>query len=144
MEIFGQLVREYVASLPFSIDFQDIDRELRSLATEYGPPTGSAFLAFLAGESVGCSAIRALAPGVAEMKRMYVRPQARGLGLGSRLAKEAVEEARALGYERIRLDTVSEMVAAAHVYSSLGFTEIERYRENPLGSARYYELRLTS
>ncbi len=141
---FAELVREYVASLPFSLDFQDVERELAAPADEYGPPGGTALLGFLDGLPVGCAGLRPLAPPqVAELKRMYVRPEARRRGLGRELAAAAIASARRLGYSRVRLDTLAEMKEAAQVYRSLGFVEIPPYRHNPLATARFYELELS-
>lgn len=140
---FGALVREYVATLPFVLDFQDLDAELASVEREYGPPAGAGLLAEVDGEAVGCVGIRPLQPpAVAELKRMYLRPQARGRGLGRALAEAALSTAAALGYEIVRLDTIAEMVEAAAVYRSLGFVEIGPYRHNPLPTARFYEVAL--
>lgn len=142
---FGLLVREYLSSLPFRLDFQDVDGELAALETHYGPPGGVALLALSADATspLGAVGLRCFAPGVAELKRMYVRPEARGRGVGSLLARHALAAARALGYEAVRLDTVAEMTAAIAIYRSLGFEEIPPYRENPLPGARFFELRLT-
>lgn len=140
---FASLVREYVASLPFALDFQDLEHELGALQEEYGPPGGCALLAVLGTEVVGCVALRAFARAeIAELKRMYLRPSARGRGLGLALGRAALVAARRLGYEEVRLDTVAEMVEAARVYGELGFLEIEAYRYNPLPTARFYGVRL--
>ncbi len=145
---FGVLVREYVASLSFPLDFQDFEGELRDLSQIFGPPSGAAFLAiddqppFPAPTPVGCSGVRRFDDGVAELKRMYVQPAARGRGHGQALCVAAIDAARELGYSSIRLDTVAELTAAAGIYTSLGFVLIPPYRENPFESARYYELRL--
>jgi GNAT superfamily N-acetyltransferase len=139
-EVFTTITHEYLASLPFDLSFQNLEHELADPAREYGPPGGAAFIAHLDDEAVGCVAVREFEPGIAELKRMYVRPAARGHGLGAALAAAAVAEARAIGYQSIRLDTVAAMTVAARIYRSLGFREIERYRENPLETARFYEL----
>lgn len=140
---FGELVREYVASLPFVLDFQDVENEFGRLRDEYGPPSGCALLATLEGAPAGCVGIRSTdTAAIAELKRMYVRPPARSRGLGLALGKAALEVARELGYERLRLDTVAEMVEATGIYESLGFFEIEPYRFNPLPTARFYEATL--
>jgi GNAT superfamily N-acetyltransferase len=142
-EQLGSLVREYVESLPFVLDFQDIEHELAHLDTEYGPPDGCAWLAEIESVPVGCVALRPLEPPlVAELKRMYVRPAGRHQGAGRALAVAALDRARDLGYERVRLDTVAELVEAARLYEALGFFEIEAYRHNPLPTARFYEVRL--
>ena len=137
---FGTLVREYLAALRFELDFQDVDAELADLAAAYGPPGGRALLAEEDGRVLGCVALRRFEPGVAELKRMYVRPVARGRGLGRRLGEAALEAAAELGYERVRLDTVAEMVGARRIYEALGFAEIAPYRHNPLAGARFYEV----
>lgn len=144
IESFKALVEEYVSSLPFSLDFQDVERELGELSEEYGPPHGAAFLALDAKVPVGCVGLRRFGEtGLdAELKRMYVRPHARGRGYGAALCGAAIRAASELGYERIVLDTVAEMTSAAAVYKKAGFSEISPYRENPLASARFYELRL--
>lgn len=138
------LMREYVDWLPFDVsDFQDIERELSEVATEYGPPKGIAVLAALGDELAGVAGVRHFSPRVAELKRMWVRPTARGRGVGRWLADRAVAEARAKGYRSVRLDTVSDVMAEANqLYESLGFTDVAPYRANPLPAARFMELDL--
>lgn len=139
-----RLIRAYLAELPFDIDFQDLDRELAELPSEYGPPLGAALLVETAdGERVGVVGIRRFAEGSAELKRMYLARSARGSGVGRTLAGEGVAIARALGYQRLLLDTVDSMAPAIATYQSLGFLEIEAYRHNPLQRARYFALDLT-
>ena len=138
---FETLVREYVASLPFTLEFQDVEQELAALFEHYGPPGGAALLGFLGQVAQGCAGVRALEPPeVAELKRMYVRPAARGRGLGRALARACLEAARQLGYDKVRLDTVEEMEEAGALYRSVGFVEIGAYRHNPLPTARYFEI----
>ncbi|MHB8244237.1 MAG: GNAT family N-acetyltransferase [Acidimicrobiales bacterium] len=145
---FDALVREYVASLPFTLDFQDVDQELADLARQYGPPSGAAFLAIEQGRPVGCVGLRRIEDNggspVAELKRMFVQPAARHKGYGVLLCAAAIKTAGELGYDRIRLDTVEEMTAAASIYRRAGFLPISPYRDNPLETARYYELELGS
>ncbi len=140
---FESLVREYMDSLSFSLDFQDTDRELASLAHEYGPPSGAALLAVEGDRALGCVGVRRLEDEVAELKRMYVLHEARGRGIGRRLCDAALEVARRLGYASIRLDTVAEMAAAVRVYEAASFHAIPPYRENPLPTARFYERALS-
>ena len=138
-----RLIRAYLTELPFEIDFQDLERELAELPTEYGLPSGAALLVEApSGERVGVVGIRRFAEGDAELKRMYLAPTARGAGVGHSLAGVAVEAARRLGYQRLLLDTVDTMAPAIAAYESLGFVEIEAYRHNPLDGARYFALDL--
>jgi GNAT superfamily N-acetyltransferase len=132
------LVREYAASLPFALDFQDFDRELNELPGDYAPPKGALLLA----RGAGCVALRPIDGTTCEMKRLYVRPSARGTGLGRRLAEAAITEARTLGYKRMRLDTVPGMDSAQSLYERLGFEDIAPYRSNPIAGARFLELQL--
>ena len=138
------LMREYVDWLPFDVSkFQDVERELADVSSEYGPPNGLAVLAALGDEPAGVAGVRRLSPGVAELKRMWVRPDARGHSVGRWLADRAIAEARAQGYRSVRLDTVSDVMTEANrLYESLGFTEIGSYRANPLPAARFMELDL--
>lgn len=136
------LILEYARSLPFGLEFQDFESEVASLPGEYGPPRGRILLARVGGELAGCVALRPWGEGRCEMKRMYVRPQFRGAGAGRALAGAVMEEARAIGYESMRLDTVPGMDAALGLYRSLGFREIPPYRHNPIPGAVYLEASL--
>ena len=136
------LLREYAAALPFELDFQDFDRELAGLPGAYTPPRGALLLARVDGEAAGCVALRPLAENACELKRLFVRPAARGLGLGRRLTTAIVSEARRLGYARMRLDTTPGMEAAQALYAELGFVETAPYRHNPVPGTRFLELEL--
>ena len=135
------LFREYAEWLDVDLCFQDFEAELASLPGEYAPPKGRAFLAEVDGHLAGCVGLRPLDDGWCEMKRMYVRPAARGLGLGRLLAEHIVAEGRALGYAGMRLDTLDRLAAARAIYASMGFRETEPYYDNPLPGVRYYALR---
>lgn len=137
-----QLFQEYADWLQFDLCFQDFEQELADLPGEYGPPTGCVFLAMSDESVAGCVGVRKFGERVCEMKRLYVRPAFRGQGIGRRLATVAIETARELGYECMRLDTVASMTAAMSLYESLGFANIEPYRHNPIEGARYMELTL--
>lgn len=135
------LFAEYAKSLGIDLCFQGFETELRDLPGDYAQPRGVLMVAVVAGEPAGCCAIRPLDtadyPNACEMKRLYVRPQFRGLGLGRRLAEAALEMARQAGYGCVLLDTLDDMEAARALYAELGFDEIPPYYYNPIAGAHY-------
>ena len=136
-----ELFLEYARSLNFSLCFQSFEKELAELPGDYAPPDGRLLLATLPEAPVGCIALHRLDADICEMKRLYVRPQFRGKGLGRVLAERLVADAKEIGYKRLRLDTVEPMMRdAVGLYRKLGFREIEPYRENPIEGALYMEL----
>ena len=138
-----ELFQEYAASLGFSLCFQNFDAELAGLPGDYAPPEGRLLLAEWEGELAGCGALHKLEAGVCEMKRLYLRPQFRGKGIGRAVAERLTIEARAIGYGRMRLDTVEPVMKdAVAMYRKLGFKEIAPYRKNPMAGTLYMELAL--
>jgi len=138
-----ELLLEYAQSLGFSLCFQNFDKELAELPGDYAPPEGRLLLAECEGQLAACVALHRLEPGICEMKRLYLRPQFRGKGLGRALAERIIAEARQIGYQHMRLDTVEPVMKdAVAMYRKLGFTEIAPYRPNPIAGAMYMELGL--
>jgi ribosomal protein S18 acetylase RimI-like enzyme len=138
-----ELFLEYAQSLGFSLCFQNFDKELAELPGDYAPPEGRLLLAQYENQTTGCVALHQLDSGVCEMKRLYLRPNFRGKGLGRALAERIIAEARQIGYGRMRLDTVEPVMKdAVEMYRKLGFKEIAPYRPNPIAGAMYMELKL--
>jgi len=137
------LFLEYAQSLDFSLCFQGFDEEMATFPAKYSPPKGGLLLAKVDGVPAGAVGVWQQAPGVCEMKRLYLKPQFRGLDLGRRLAIGIVEEGRRLGYRAIRLDTLKTMVAARALYATMGFVEVQPYYDNPMAGAVYMELPLS-
>ena len=138
-----RLFNDYAASLSFDLCFQDFAGELAGLPGKYAPPQGALLLARdFNGHAIGCVAMRPLGDGIAEMKRLYVAPEGRGLGVGRALAAGAIAAARSAGHREMRLDTLPEMPAAQALYRSFGFTVIPSYYETPVEGTIFMGLRL--
>jgi len=138
-----ELFLEYAQSLGFSLCFQNFDKELANLPGDYAPPEGRLLLAEYDGQLAACVALHKLEPDICEMKRLYLRPQFRGKGLGRILADRIIADARQIGYRRMRLDTVEPVMRdAVAMYRKLGFKEIPAYRPNPNPGTLYMELQL--
>ena len=158
-----QLVREYVAWIALDLAFQEIDAEIDGLPGDYAPPRGALLVASRPGEPpVAMIALRplhtacladlsAVASGeggsarsakAGEMKRLFVQPSARGQGLARTLILRLLDEARAIGYQEIRLDTLPMMGDAQAIYGALGFIDIAPYYDTPIAGTRFMALRL--
>ena len=134
-ELFG----EYQRGLGVDLCFQGVAEELATLPGRYAPPGGRLLLAWAGTAAAGCVALRALADEVCEMKRLFVRPAFRGQGLGFRLAMQVINEASALGYSLMRLDTLDTLESAMRMYAGLGFQRRMPYYANPLPGVVYWE-----
>jgi ribosomal protein S18 acetylase RimI-like enzyme len=137
-----ELLREYAAGLGFDLCFQNFEQELRDLPGCYAPPHGRLLLARVDDELAGCVALRPLAAEVGEVKRLYVRPAYRGLGLGRQLVGAVLAAGREIGYQRLCLDTHPTMTAAQALYRDLGSQPTEPYCHNPHPGVLYFALDL--
>lgn len=142
VEAARTLFREYEKSIGISLCFQNFPEEVATLPGAYAPPDGRLLLAFVGSEVAGCVALRKIGDGVAEMKRLYVRPAYRGTGLGRKLAEAVLHEAKAIDYRALRLDTLATMKEAQALYLSMGFTDIPAYNDHPVAGTRFMEKRL--
>ncbi len=137
-----ELFREYEKGLGISLCFQNFAEEVATLPGRYSPPEGRLLLAFVEGRAAGCVALRKIDDGIGEMKRLYVRPEFRGHGLGRRLTEALLSEATAIGYRAVRLDTLASMTEAQALYVSMGFTDIPPYNDHAVAGTRFLEKRL--
>jgi GNAT superfamily N-acetyltransferase len=137
-----RLVREYAASLNVDLSFQNFDHELQHFTTEYAPPTGAFILAEDADQYAACIGLRQFSAGIGEIKRLYVVPAARGLGLGRLLVERIIVVAREAGYSSLLLDTLPFMKEAQSLYVALGFEPTAPYRYNPVAGSAFLRLDL--
>jgi putative acetyltransferase len=136
------LFEEYARSLGIDLCFQGFERELAELPGAYAPPAGRLLVALVDGEAAACVALRPLGNGDCELKRLYVRPVHRGLGLGRLLTTTILRTAAELGYRRALLDTLPSMTEAQALYRSLGFHATDAYTLNPVPGATFMALEL--
>jgi len=137
-----ELFMQYADSLDFDLEFQGFSQELATLPGQYAPPDGCILLAEESGRFVGCAALRPLEGKICEMKRLYVKPDYRGRGIGRMLACSIIDRAREIGYAKMRLDTIATMQEARTLYYSLEFQNIKAYRYSPLDEPSFMELEL--
>ena len=137
-----EIFTEYVNSPSVSLDFQGNEAEFANLPGKYAPPAGAILLGWLEGRAVGCVAMRPVDAAICEMKRLYVRPAGRGLGLGRRLAEAIVSVARDAGYTQMRLDVLPEFDRARALYAALGFEPAEPVTHNPVLGTEFLGLAL--
>lgn len=131
------IFREYIGSVSVDLGFQNYDAEFAALPGKYAAPQGRLLLAWLENDVVGCVALRKVDDATCEMKRVYVRPAARGHRLGYQLVERILDEARAAGYARICLDVLPEFAAARHIYTAFGFTDAAPVAHNPIPGTRF-------
>ncbi len=138
------LFLEYQKWLNVSLCFQDFDTELATLPGKYASPEGRLYLVNLDGDYIGCIGLRKIEEGICEMKRLYIKPEHQGHGLGSKLVKLLINDAKKIGYRSMRLDTIKEkMPNAVDIYEKNGFKKIEPYYDNPNPHTLFMELDLT-
>ena len=140
IQVATRLFREYAEWLGFDLSYQGFETEVATLPGKYAPPKGSLLIAYNEAAPAGMVALRPLDESTCEMKRLYVRPSARGLGLGRALIERILAEAKAAGYRKMRLDTVAgKMDSAIALYRKFGFHEIEPYYSSPVEHTAFFE-----
>lgn len=144
IEKIRTLFLEYADALNVDLDFQSFTEELDNLPAEYSLPRGRLYIATCGGEAAGCIAIRPIDSARCEMKRLYVRPRFRRMGLGEKLARKVILDAVSLNYRQMYLDTLSSLKSAVSLYKKLGFYETSPYYDNPLEGVLYFCLDLDS
>ena len=142
LEEVREIFIEYADFLKVDLCFQDFEKELQTLHQVYFPPLGCIILAKEGKQVLGCIALKPIAEGICEMKRLYVRPEARGKSLGKKLVNELIEFAKKAGYKTMKLDTITSLKEAIVLYRSKGFVETAPYVYNPLSEVLYFELTL--
>lgn len=142
LEEVRKIFIEYADFLKIDLCFQNFEKELQSLSSVYAPPKGCIILAKKDEEVIGCVALKPIGEGVCEMKRLYVKPSARGEKIGRKLVEELIAFAKKAEYQTMKLDTVTSLTEAISLYRSFGFKETSAYVYNPLSEVLYFELDL--
>ncbi|MGW9686973.1 GNAT family N-acetyltransferase [Flagellimonas sp. 2504JD1-5] len=143
-DIGAELFQEYALHIGLDLEFQNFNDELKNLKKQYSRPDGILFIAYSEQEfPMGCFGIRRLNDTICELKRMYLKKEARGKGLGKIFMKKAISLGKELGYSKMRLDTLPSMLPALGLYKKFGFYEIPPYRFNPIDGTKYLEIQLT-
>ncbi len=138
-----QLFKEYASQIGVDLEFQNFSNEIEEIERQYSRPKGVIFITYNEARSpLGCFGIRELEDSICELKRMYLKKEARGLGIGKRMLSKSIEIGKQLGYKKMRLDTLPTMQSAINLYKKVGFHEIEPYRYNPVDGAKYFEIEL--
>ena len=136
------LFQNYAAWLRVDLGFQGFAAELTALPGAHAPPGGRLFLVLAESVPAACGALRPVDEGVCEMKRLFVRPEHQGKGLGRMLARRLIAEARSIGYSTMLLDTLPQMHRAIRLYESLGFARRPPYYQTPIEGTIFLELNL--
>jgi len=140
LESARALLREYEASLEISLCFQNFEKELADLPGKYSPPSGRLLLAYVDNQLAGSVALRKHDEDTCEMKRLFLRPGFRGLGLGKALVVKIIDEAKSIGYKRMCLDTIpGKMDSAIALYKAMGFQDISPYYDNQATDSRFMQ-----
>lgn len=141
-QVAAQLFKEYATQLNVDLSFQNFEQELLDIKIQYVRPKGIIYLAYDERKPVGCFGIRAFEGDICELKRMYLKTEMRGKGIGKQLLEKSIAVGKELGYLRMRLDTLPSMQSAIGLYQKMGFYEIEPYRFNPIEGTMYFEIKL--
>lgn len=139
LDTFRELIQEYQRQLGVDLCFQGFDQELADPLSKYGPLRGTILLALWDGVVAGCGALQDLGEGVAELKRIYVKPEFRRKGIARSISEELIRFAEGKGYQTVRLDTLRRLAGASELYRELGFAEIAPYNYNPEADIVYFE-----
>lgn len=141
-ELAKKLMKAYATDIGVDLTFQDFENELKNVSTLYANPEGAFIIAYHNSNPVGCFGIKKIDSEICELKRMYLSRDVRGLGLGEKLLREAIQIAAGLNYKKMRLDTLPTMNSAIRLYQKIGFKEIHPYRFNPIAGSKFMEIAL--